>query len=142
MRFFHQETKYTCGPACMRIIIDSFGIVKSEKQVANLLKTNHVGGTWNENFPPVAEKFKLRNSSLEELKKLLSEGYRVIIGYQNTIEGVGHYAIAGKVDAKYVHLIDPKYGEYHKVPIRNFVRMWGYKQKHDKERRWLFGMKK
>ncbi len=33
MSFFDQETRYTCGASPTRIILDSFGIFRSEKQV-------------------------------------------------------------------------------------------------------------
>ena len=77
--FHKQETKYTCGAAAMRMALEFCDIKKSEKQVAKLISTNKVRGTWHKNFAIVAEKFKLnyiamRNATIDDLKEYQKKG--------------------------------------------------------------------
>ena len=36
--YYEQETNYTCGPACMRMVLASLGIKKSEKDIQQFLE--------------------------------------------------------------------------------------------------------
>ncbi|PIN94126.1 hypothetical protein COU56_03175, partial [Candidatus Pacearchaeota archaeon CG10_big_fil_rev_8_21_14_0_10_31_9] len=55
--YYEQETNYTCGPACMRMVLGSLGIKKSEKQITKLIGTNKIRGTNHRDFLSVVEKY-------------------------------------------------------------------------------------
>lgn len=100
--FHKQETTYTCGAASMQMALSLCGIKKSEKQVAKLLSTNKVRGTWHESFPIVAEKFKLnhvslRNATITDLKLYQKKNFAVIVCYFYPTEKVDHYSVLKKL---------------------------------------------
>jgi ABC-type bacteriocin/lantibiotic exporter with double-glycine peptidase domain len=145
--FFKQETCWTCGPASMRMVLAALGIKKSEKQVVKLLSANKVRGTWAKSFPSLAEKYKLnylvkRNASIEELRKLLKEGYIVLTAYYVPKEKVDHYVVVKKIDKEYIHFLDPFYGPEHKYKLTYFRKIWKTDPKYDSEIGWFIGFKK
>ncbi len=142
--FHKQETRWTCSAAAMRMALEACGIRKSEKQVVRLLKTNKIRGTWHENFPKVAEKYKLnyvvkRNSNIGDLKKFLKEKYFIIVNYYYPPQSVDHYSVIKSIDSKHIYFLDPWYGKNHKYAISEFRKLW-----HDteKEKCWLIAIKK
>jgi len=42
LKYYKQETNYTCGAAAMRMALEFFGIKKTEKRIAKLLSTNKI----------------------------------------------------------------------------------------------------
>jgi predicted double-glycine peptidase len=145
--FFKQETNYTCGAAAMRMALHSCGISKNEKQVAKLLGTNKVRGTWHRYFSVVAEKFKLnyvtkRNSTISDLKKYLSEEYNLVVCYFYPPEKVDHYSVVKKIDKNNIYFWDPFFGEEHKYSLAYFKKVWKSDPKYDNEKAWFFAVKK
>lgn len=145
--FHKQETLYTCGPACMRMALAFCGIKKSEKQIAKLLGTNKVRGTWPKSFPLAAEKFKLsyvsmRNASIADLKEYRGKGFVVIICHLYPPRKIDHYSVLKKIDTKYIYFWDPFFGDEHKHLLSYFKKIWKSDPKYDNEKRWFFAMKK
>ncbi|KYK26702.1 hypothetical protein AYK26_07125 [Euryarchaeota archaeon SM23-78] len=145
--FHKQETKYTCGAAAMRMALEFCGIKKSEKQVAKLLGTNKVRGTWHKNFPIVAEKFKLnhvslRNATIDNLKEYQKKGFAIIICYFYPPEKVDHYSVLKNIDAKNIYFHDPFFGDEHKYLLTYFKKIWKSDPKYDNEKCWFFAVKK
>ena len=145
--YYKQETNYTCGAAAMRMALESFGIRRSEKQVARVLKTNKVRGTWPRNFTPVAERFKLnhatmRNATIKDLKEFQKKGYIIIVCYSPTGITCDHYSVVKRVDNKKIYLLDPDIGEDHEYSLTFFRRIWKCDPRYDDERGWFFAVKK
>ncbi|MDD5254255.1 MAG: C39 family peptidase [Candidatus Nanoarchaeia archaeon] len=148
--YHKQETGYTCGAASMRMILEYLGIKKSERQIAKLLETNKVRGTWPKYFPELAERYKLdyiveRKATIKDIKHLLNEGYLVIICYFYEAGNVDHYSVVKKIDSKYIYFWDPdpNCGPEDKYSISYFEKIWKTDPRYqDKERRWIFAMKK
>lgn len=145
--FHKQETKYTCGASTMRMVLEFCGFKKSEKQVAKLLNTNKVRGTWHKSFPIVAEKFKLnyivmRNATINSLKEYQKKGFIIIICYFYLPEKTDHYSILKKIDGKYIYFYDPFFGDGHKYELTYFKNIWKSNPKYDNEKCWFFAVKK
>jgi ABC-type bacteriocin/lantibiotic exporter with double-glycine peptidase domain len=138
--YYKQETNYTCGAACMRMVLESMKIKKSEKQIANLLKTNKVVGTWHKNIPELAEKYKLnylilRDATWLDLVFYHQTGWRVIVCL--TREKVPHYAVVKKINWHSIYFLDPYYGPKERMFIHRFKKKW-----HDHEgKKWLVAIK-
>ena len=131
----------------MRMALEFCGIKKSEKQLAKLLGTNKVRGTWHKNFPIAAEKFKLnhismRNASINDIKECQKKGFAVIICYFYPPEKVDHYSVLKKIDDKYIHFHDPFFGDKHKYLLTHFKKIWKSDPRYDDEKRWFFAIKK
>ena len=72
-KYHEQETEFTCGQAVMRMVLSNHGIDKREKEVAKILRTNKVRGTYLRELPRLAEKYRLsyvvkRNSDIRYKK--------------------------------------------------------------------------
>jgi ABC-type bacteriocin/lantibiotic exporter with double-glycine peptidase domain len=144
---FHQETEYTCGPACMRMALKHFGIKKSEKALAKMLKTNKVVGTWHKAFPLVAEKYKLnyvvkRHAHIDDLKEYHKKHYFIIISYTHTPEKFSHFSVVSDIDDHFIYLLDPYKRPRHKYKPHSFEKLWKSNFNYEKEKRWFFAMKK
>lgn len=144
--YFKQETSYTCGAAALRMVLASLGINKTEKQVAKILGTNKRSGTLHDDFFKVAEHLKLkyiveRRSSVQDLKKLQEENYRIIINYLLPVSKIGHYAVVREVGNRYIHLLDPLIGPDQIYPLKFFIKNWksGFEKDYS---RWFFAIKK
>ena len=145
--YYEQETKYTCGAAAMRMALGFCGIKKSEKQVAKLLGTNKVRGTWHKSFPIVAEKFRLnhvsiRNATIADLKEYQKKDFAVVICYFYPPEKVDHYSVLKKIDNKFIYFLDPFFGEEHKYLLSHFRKIWKSDPKYDNKKCWFFAVKK
>jgi ABC-type bacteriocin/lantibiotic exporter with double-glycine peptidase domain len=145
--YFEQETPYTCGPACMRMVLSSLGIKKTEKQVTKLLGTNKIRGTNHRDFVSLAEKYKLRysvnrDSSLDDLKYYLKKGYRIIVCYFHTIGREGHYAVIKSMNARKITLMDPIDGPSKVYSLSYFNQMWKSNKTYEGERSWFMAIKR
>ncbi|MBI3623730.1 C39 family peptidase [Candidatus Pacearchaeota archaeon] len=143
--YHKQESAYTCGAACMRMVFEKLGIKKSEKQMKRLLGTNKIKGTAEKEFPRIAEKYKInyiveRRGKLSDLKKLHKEGWLIIVCYHNIKENVDHYSVLRKIDNTYIHLYDPWSFPDHKFKISYFKKIW--KTKAEKDLRWFIALKR
>lgn len=148
--FYKQETGYTCGAASMRMVLEYFGVKRSESQIAKLMKTNKVRGTWLRYFPRIAEKYKLnyvvkRNASIADLRRLHKKGYAIIVCYspgRTDDYTTDHYSVVNSINAESIHLLDPYSGPKQKYSLTYFKKMWRCDPKHEDEKRWLFAVKK
>jgi len=151
--YFKQETGYTCGAASMRMALATFGIRKSEKQIARLMRTNRKHGTCSASFPRLAEKYRAsfvvkRNGTIDDLKKYLKEGYVVVVSFFFFEYFVGkklvyHFAVLKGISKGNIFLLDPELGPDHKLPIHLFVRCWKSNPVSEKgDRHWFFAIKK
>lgn len=121
-----QEKNDTCGPACLKIILDFYGIKKSEKSLVKLCKTTKEGTKAND-LIKAAKKFKLSgfikdNSRIEDLKENLHQKIPVIVDW--FLEDDGHYSIVAKMDKKHIFLQDPSIGKIRKIKLSKFNRIW------------------
>ena len=134
-----QETLYTsmCGPASLKIVLDYYGIEKSEKELAKLCKVDKNLGTNDGDIKRVAEKlgFKVvikNNSSFKDIEKWLDKKVPVIVDwftkgrpeYSESEMADGHYSVVAGLDDKYIYLQDPEIGKIRKLKRDDFMRVW------------------
>jgi ABC-type bacteriocin/lantibiotic exporter with double-glycine peptidase domain len=144
---YKQETNYTCGPACMRMALASFGIVKSEKWLAGKMRTSKKNGTPYASFPGVARRLGLdfvqeEKSSLATVTGLIRKGFVVIVCILCKDDKSGHYAILARRSEKKVFLLDPWAGDVHPCPMPCFFKSWTAGGTVSPKPRWLFAVKK
>lgn len=145
--YHKQETEYTCGAAATKMILEHFGVHKTEAQIIKELKTNKKRGTWTKNFSILAEKFNLdywvkSNSTIKDLKNYQKKGYLLIINYFIPEEKCDHYSVLRKIDSKYIYFIDPWFGPDYKYPLKEFQNLWHSNFNFEKEKRWFIAIKK
>jgi len=134
-----QETLHAdmCGPASLKIVLDYYGIEKSEKEFVKLCKVKK-GLGWNDkDIKKVAEKigFKVEiknNSSFKDIEKWLKKGVPVIVDwftrgrndYPESETADGHYSVVCGLDDKFIYLQDPEIGKIRKIKRYDFMRVW------------------
>lgn len=145
--YHKQETCWTCGSASTRMILEVCGIKKSEKQVVKLLGTNKIRGTWARLYPQLFDKYKLnyivmRNAKIEDMKKLMQEGYYILTSYYYPRDKVDHFVVVSGIDDNYIYFNDPFFGPEHKYKLTYFQKVWRTDPRYDNERCWFIGVKK
>jgi len=144
--YHHQQKFNTCGPACMRMVLEAFGIKKSEQELAKTLKTSIFKGTLHKNIIRAAWLYDLRyasfsNATVKDLKEFQSKGYQIIVCYRPP-EDFYHYAVLKEIDGEYVHFYDPWYGQTTKWELKVFLARWKSNPLFERKKRWFIAMKK
>lgn len=116
-----QETSFTCGPAAMQTVLDSFGIYRRQSDLARELGTTAAEGTrpdallrcaWSEGLHAKQS----RNTRFETVVAAVRRGARVILNFQAWPErgqrvgqGAqdGHYAVVQRATDEELVLVDP-----------------------------------
>jgi len=134
-----QETlrKDMCGPASLKIVLDYYGIEKSEKELAVLCKIKKNLGTDDKGIKSAAEKlgFKVKiknNSSYKDIQSWLNKGVPVIVNwftkgrsdYSESETADGHYSVVAGLDDNFIYLQDPEIGKMRKIKRYDFMRVW------------------
>ena len=129
MKFYEQSTSYSCGAACMRMVLEELGIKRSEEALMKIMGSSPKSGTDNNQLPKLAEHFRLsyvvsRNAKVEDITALQKQGYHIIVGMTDPIDNIGHFTIVKKVTAKEIEFIDPGHGPSHKLQLSVFKKNW------------------
>lgn len=139
---YRQKTDWTCGPACLKVVLDFFGIKKDVSQLIKELATTEAKGTDHINMIRVLKKYRLPfivkdKSSFFDLKKYLTDSL-VIVDYWIPYHQESHYSIVKKIAAERIFFHDTHFGFNHSYQIDYFLKNW-----HDEEaERWLLAVKK
>lgn len=126
-----------CGPASIKIVLDYYGIEKSENELAKLCKVDKNLGVEDKIIKRVAEQlgFKViieNDSNLKDIEKWLDKKVPVIVDwftkgrldYSESEVADGHYSVVAGLDDKYIYLQDPEIGRIRKLKRDDFMRVW------------------
>lgn len=122
-----RETPGFCGPASLKMVLEYFGLNKTEKELAKLTDTNPKNGTSLAGIIKAARRvgFKASHKDLSQftdIQKLLNKKIPVIIDWFH--EDCGHYSVAVGLDAKNIYLMDPELAAIRKIDRVTFKRIW------------------
>lgn len=137
--YFKQETSYTCGPASLRMVLDSFYIKQTEKQISKITKANDKEGIWFKDLAKAVLKYNLSyiekdNSAIKELKRLLKQKYRIIVCFFDKKQNAFHYSVIKKIDERRIFLYDPWNGPNKSYSIKYFNTIWKSNDKLRKDK--------
>ena len=133
-----QETLHAgmCGPASLKIVLDYYGVDKSEQELAMLTNTTEIG-TNAENIVHAAEslgfKTVIKNeSSLSDIEEWMEKKVPVIVNwftrgrvdYSDSEVADGHYSVVAGLDAEHIYLQDPEIGELRTLKREDFMKVW------------------
>ena len=126
-----------CGPASLKIVLDYYGLNKSEKELAKLCKVKKNIGVLDKDIKRAAEHlgFKViikNNSSFKDIEKWLDKKVPVIVDwftkgrseYSESEVSDGHYSVVSGLDDKYIYLQDPEIGKIIKIKKTDFMIVW------------------
>lgn len=137
MEYFKQETNYTCGVACFRMVLSQFeDTVPEEAELVPELKTNNKIGTHPKDLVAVAiargyEVLSGQNGTLAELDKLVNDGYVVTMAIS---VDVPHYVVYAGNNGNHIFFNDPWYGE---KTARSVAKFTSENQKYPFHRWWV-----
>jgi ABC-type bacteriocin/lantibiotic exporter with double-glycine peptidase domain len=125
-RSFKQSGGY-CGPASLKIVLDFYGLRKSEKALAELSGASRERGVSGRSLVSTARKLGFdahmkTNSTLKELEELTRET-PVIVDWLHPSEE-GHYSVVVGVTKGKVVMVDPYEGNIVKMSRREFDKRW------------------
>ena len=134
-----QETLHTdmCGPASLKMVLDYYGINKTEKELAEMAGWKKGLGIDDKGIKKLAEKFgfkvKIKNSSsFKDIQKWLDREVPVIVNwfsrgrndYPESETADGHYSVVAGLDNNFIYLQDPEIGRIRKIKRNDFIRVW------------------
>lgn len=134
-----QETLHAdmCGPASLKIVLDYYGVTKSEKELAELVGVSKDVGVDATSIARAAEALGLRvliksESSFDDIEAWLKKGAPVIVDwftrgrsdYSDGEVADGHYSVVCGLDDAHIYLQDPEIGDIRKILRNDFLKVW------------------
>lgn len=135
--FFRQEKWYTCGPACLRMLLAYFSIDISEEELEKACGTTELGTTPTQISIGVL-KFGMdgmatKNANLEDLKRSLDAGSPIIVLIDPSyiyggIAGFGHFIVVVGMENDKMIYHDPypdiSEGKFRRCEVEKFIKAW------------------
>lgn len=134
-----QETLHGgfCGPAVLKMVLDYYGIERSEAELAKLSNKSDELGITDLDIKRVLESFglsvEIKNfADFEDIKEWLDKKVPVIVdwftcGRKDGAEDEmadGHYSVAVGLDDEFIYLQDGEIGGVRKIKRDEFLRVW------------------
>jgi len=126
-----------CGTASLKIVLEYYGINKSEEELAKMAGHKKSLGIDEKGIKTVAEKvgFKVKikdNSGFKDIGKWLKKDVPVIVDwftkgrtdYGESSTADGHYSVVTGLDDEFIYLQDPEVGRIRKIKRNDFMRVW------------------
>lgn len=123
-----KQTADFCGPASLKMVLDYFGIQKSEKELVKLSGATKSGGVEGEGLLKATKKLGFRGfikdfSEISDIKKyVLEKKIPVIVDWFSDDEG--HYSVVVGIDNKNIYLQDPEFSKTRVLKLQTFKRVW------------------
>lgn len=124
---FREKTNY-CGPASLKMVLDYYGIKKSETELARIMDCKDTTGVEAGIMLETAKNLGLDGfikdeSTLEDIRRLvLTEEIPVIVDWFS--EDDGHYSVVVDIDEENIYLSDPQLGHVRAMRLDRFYRVW------------------
>ena len=123
----HKQTRGMCGPASLKMVLEYFGMEKSEEELGQLTHCNPNTGTKAEDIVLAARQLGFSAmikdmANFDDIKKYLAQEIPVIVDWFSQDDG--HYSVAVGMDEKNIYLQDPEIGGIRELPLETFKRVW------------------
>jgi ABC-type bacteriocin/lantibiotic exporter with double-glycine peptidase domain len=128
--FHPQETDFSCAVACLRMVLESLGVARSEAELRELCDCT-IFGTAALDLIQAARALGFTDSrkyslELEDLKEITEEGYFPIVYAVTSVAGAGpdvHSLVVISVIGAEITVLDPKQG-LRTISSETFSKMW------------------
>lgn len=122
-----RQLKGYCGPACLKIVFDYYGIVKSQEEWAKLSGATHEEGVQNDGLfraiKTVGFSYKVfKEASFDDIRELVKQNKTVIAIWWSGEEG--HYSPIADISDKTITLADPTLGRFRRMGLKKFDHLW------------------
>ena len=131
--YFKQEKSTTCGPACIRMVLEYNGIRLSGKELEDIFETSWLGNTCEELASGVGKlgffSEVVENFTLESLKETLNRGIPIIALLDPAVlygglQGFGHFVIIIGLEQNVIYYHDPDMGIELPKDVQLFFTAW------------------
>lgn len=134
-----QETLHGgyCGPASLKMVMDYYGVHKTETEVAKHCKTTRELGTNDSSLKKAALSYGFKTivknkASFKDIECWLEKEVPIIVdwftkgrpNYADSEVPDGHYSVVVGLDSTYIYLQDPEIGKMRKLRCTDFLRVW------------------
>ncbi len=138
--YHHQKNCYFCGPTSLKIVLEKFGVKRTEKELARIAGTSEKDGTSHCGMIKACRKFGFscfvhENANLRNIESFLKAGLPVISDWTDSESKTGHYSVITEIGKKNVFFCDPWYGPAYAVERKTFEKFW--KDGLTKGRKWI-----
>ncbi|NTU66735.1 MAG: hypothetical protein HGB08_02300 [Candidatus Moranbacteria bacterium] len=126
-----------CGPASLKMVLEYYGIEKSENELAEMCGHDKNLGVDDEGIKKAAEglgfRVEIKNeSSFKDVEKWLDKKVPVIVNwftkgrqdYSDSEVADGHYSVVSGLDDQNIYLQDPEIGSVRKIAKNDFLKVW------------------
>jgi predicted double-glycine peptidase len=128
---YEQKRTGYCGPAALRSVLLSYGVDKSEDELAKLAKTTEEKGTLPTGLVRAAKSLGFEaeayeDATFDDLREWVMEHRTpVIVSWYSPVGHVeGHYSVVTKINEKGVYMMDPQDGSSRKLTRDDFEALW------------------
>jgi ABC-type bacteriocin/lantibiotic exporter with double-glycine peptidase domain len=133
MNFYRQETRYSCAPACLRMVLSAWDVHVDEAKLRELADCTPFG-TYAFNLVEAARKLGLTATrkhnleSIDDLTRIVGAGlfpivYVDLCPIRGGTSGQYHSLVVEVATQKTVIVLDPLLGE-HSIPAEDFLAAW------------------
>jgi ABC-type bacteriocin/lantibiotic exporter with double-glycine peptidase domain len=130
-RFHKQETRYSCVPASLRMVLGSFGLEITERELRVLCDCTPFNGTNALQAVDAARQLGFtgttkHNLTLADLRELLAAGdFPIVFVDLRPLDGVrdAHALVVLQLNDQEAVVLDPLHGE-RSLPLRSFDAAW------------------
>lgn len=125
---FKQKDDSACGPTCIKMVVDYFGLPYSLENIATISKYKKRNGLTNKDIANTLKKLDLQvrtQSSAEwvDLMRLHVPTNAIIVSWM--MAGyIGHFSVVEKIDKNSISLADPHKGKIIRMERNVFLRLW------------------
>lgn len=126
-----------CGPASLKIVLDYYGVEKTEQELKKLCEKTSDSGTNDPGLKKAAEQFgftgEIKNgSTFKDIEKWLDKKVPVIVNwftrgrtdYVDSDVADGHYSVVAGLDDAAIYLQGPETGSVRKLAREDFMTVW------------------
>lgn len=123
-----QKKNYWCGPTSLKMVLNYYGIDKTEKELARICQASPALGVPAQKLVDAAKSFGLRgfvkdNCEFSDIAHYVCDKKIPVIVDWFQIDD-GHYSVVTDINDKYIYLTDPYQGEPISIKKTKFYRVW------------------
>ncbi len=118
----------SCGPVCIKMAADYFGLPYSLSYIDRLTRARERGGLTNDELLRAIRRLGLsvrtrKRASWQDLRRLNTERRLIILAWM--LEGHrGHFSVLDRATAEHIFLADPEVSRVRRLPKHTFMRLW------------------
>ena len=127
--YYHQETDFSCGPACVQMVLEFFGVKKREEELRQQMNARPRIGTSHQSLIRALRTHGLicrarSDASLRDLDSALGKDHPAIINFIDPSTNEGHYAVMTATTKTAIITHDPWNGPNTTYERKSFVQRW------------------